>query len=289
MNSNIVKTVVIAICFLVIITSTIVAFTNDINAEEYPIYESEVIDVDSLKKVPQSINEEIQDIKFAVPIFMYHWVRDDTGDYAYPENMVRPGTLSKQCQYLVDNGYESIYVKDIENITSYTKPVALTFDDGFICFYLYAFPILKQFNIKSTLFVITDYVGTPGYCTKEQLLEMKESGIVDIQAHTKTHPHLAWLSADEMYSQMNDCNTYLKNELGIDSTMICYPYGSYNNVTIEKAKLIGYKYGFAMDGGVYYSNRDGDYEISRIYANRSMSMDTFASYCSKSYVEITWK
>lgn len=287
MSAKILKVAMIIICTIVILTCIVVVFTRDISGEDYPVYISGVKDED-LDKSPETVNGEVKGINYAVPIFMYHWVRDEIGDYPYPENMVSPSTLSEQCQYIVNNGYESIYVKDIENITEYTKPVALTFDDGFICFYLYAFPILKQFNVKSTLFVITDYVGTPGYCTKEQLLEMKESGIVDIQAHTKTHPHLAWLSVQEMYNQMNDCNTYLKEQLGIDSTMICYPYGSYNANTIEQAKKIGYKYGFAMDGGVYYSNRDDDYEISRIYAYRSMNINTFASYCSKSYVNVNW-
>ncbi len=287
MNSKCIKIILLSVSILIIISSVIVAFTNDISAEEYPVYENDLEPL-SLQKVPDKVNQEVKDIKYALPIFMYHWVRDDTGGYAYPENMVRPETLRQQVEYIVNNGYEPIFMTEIDDITKYNKPVALTFDDGFICFYLYAYPILKQYNIKSTLFVITDYVGKEGYCTKEQLMEMKESGIVDIQAHTQTHPHLAWLSASEMHDQMNNCNTYLKNELGIDSTILCYPYGSYNASTIDEAKKMGYKYGIAMDGGVHYSNRDDKYEISRIYANRSMSINTFANYCSKSFVEVTW-
>lgn len=43
-----------------------------------------------------------------------------------------------------------------------------------------------------------------------------------------------------------------------------------------------------MTGGVYYTKKHDLYNIPRIYANRSMTLDTFASYLRKSYVDIKW-
>lgn len=223
----------------------------------------------------------------AIPIFMYHFVTDALGDYAYPENMISPSKLEAQIKYLVENNYETIFINNIEEIYKYDKPVALTFDDGYLDFYLYAFPLMVKYNIKSTLFVINKYIGAPGYCTVEQLQQMQESGLVRIEAHTVSHDRLANLSKDKVKEELQGSKTYLSENLDINSTVICYPYGSYNKGVIEEAKKL-YKYGLAMDGGVYYTNKDDLYEISRIYANRSMPMETFINYCKKSNVNVEW-
>ncbi len=233
--------------------------------------------------------KKVSNIKASIPIFMYHFVRDDTGNYEYPENMTRPSTLRAQLEYLKNNGYETIYISDLDNLEYYEKPVGLTFDDGWEDFYLYAFPILKEYNMKSTLYVITGLVGTPGYCNLDELRELRDSGIVDIECHTVTHPRLANLSREKMVEELTKSKAYLKENLGIDSDTICYPYGSYNQTVIQESKNAGYSYGLAMTGGVYYTSKHKDiYQIPRIYAYRSMTIDEFANYCKKSKVEVTW-
>ena len=234
-------------------------------------------------KVPVSVNATI-------PIFMYHFVREDTGDYEYPENMMRPSMLKSQLQYLKDNNFETIYISDIENIHEYQKPVALTFDDGWEDFYINAFPLFKEYNMKATLYVITSLIGTPGYCNLNELRELKESGIVDIQSHTVSHPRLALLTLENAKKEMKDSKEYLKNNLDIDSDTICYPYGSFNGNVENIAKELGYKYGLAMDGGIYYTLSHKDlYSIPRIYANRSMTLSSFSKFCNKSNVKVTWE
>ena len=234
-------------------------------------------------RVPKFVNA-------SVPIFMYHFVRDDTGDYEYPENMMRPETLKAQLQYLKDNGYETIYKDDIAHLENFTRPVWLTFDDGWEDFYFNAYPLFKEYNMKASYYVITDLIGTPGYVKLEQLKEMKESGLIDIQSHTVTHPRLATLSSDEIYNELYNSKKYLKDNLDIDSEVICYPYGSFNNTVLNLSKEVGYKYGLAMDGGVYHTSiHKNIYSIPRIYANRSMSMTTFINYVKNSKVEVIWE
>lgn len=234
-------------------------------------------------RVPKFVNA-------SVPIFMYHFVRDDTGDYEYPENMMRPETLKAQLQYLKDNGYETIYKDDIAHLENFTRPVWLTFDDGWEDFYFNAYPLFKEYNMKASYYVITDLIGTPGYVKLEQLKEMKESGLIDIQSHTVTHPRLATLSSDEIYNELYNSKKYLKDNLDIDSEVICYPYGSFNNTVLNLSKEVGYKYGLAMDGGVYHTSiHKNIYSIPRIYANRSMSMPTFINYVKNSKVEVIWE
>lgn len=262
---------------------------DKVDESQVNIYEENDIVEENL---PEEIVEEKIPISYtaAVPIYMYHWIKDDTGDYPWPENMVKIDAMREQVEYLVNNNFDLIWITDLEKIYNYKKPVALTFDDGWHDVYLHMFPLAKEYNIKFSMYIIKDMVGKPGYCTEEQLKEMQDSGLVDIESHTVTHPYLANLSYESQKSELFDSKQYLKDTYDIDSTVICYPSGSRNNYTIELSKEAGYKYGLDMDGGVYYTNVHTDpFKIPRIYANRSMSLDTFASYANKSYVDVIWE
>ena len=231
--------------------------------------------------------DDLLSVSANVPIFMYHWIKDNPGDYPYPENMVKPEELRKQMQYLKDNDYDVIFVSELDELQHYEKPVILTFDDGWQDVYIHAFPLVKELNMKICMYVITDLIGTPGYCTLDQLKEMRDSGLVEIDSHTLSHPRLATLSVSEITKELTESKAYLKENLDIESEVICYPYGSSNNDVMRVASE-SYNYGLLMDGGVFKYNSDVSnmYAIERIYAMRSMSLNTFINYCKNASVKI---
>ncbi len=226
-------------------------------------------------------------ISASVPIFMYHWIKDDTGDYAYPENMVKIDELKRQMTYLKENNYDVLFVSDLDNIQHYNKPVILTFDDGWQDVYNIAFPYAKELNMKFNMYIITDLIGTPGYCTLEQLAEMRDSGLVELDSHTLSHPYLAQLSREQVEKELVESKRFLKDNLNVESTVICYPSGS-QNLTVQQIAKENYKYGLLMDGGVfnYNSEKSNMYAIERIYCRRSMSLDVYKNYCEQAYVKI---
>ena len=246
----------------------------------------ENLDIADSQSAKIELDENIQ-ITANIPIFMYHWVRDDTGDYPYPENMVKPSELRKQMEYLKENDYDVIFASEIDSLQHYDKPVMLTFDDGWMDVYNEAFPLAKEYNMKISMYVITDLIGAPSYCTLEQLIEMRDSGLVEIDSHTISHPRLAELTLEQMTKELVESKAYLKENLNLDSRVICYPCGSYNKLVGNIASQ-NYEYGLLMDGGVYQynSNNSNPYEITRIYAMRSMTINTFANYCVASRVNI---
>ncbi len=77
------------------------------------------------------------------------------------------------------------------------KTVILSFDDSRKDFYTNVFPLLKKYQIKATLNVISDFVAHPeGYSfpsgddkamTVEQVKECNDSGLVEIACHGHTH------------------------------------------------------------------------------------------------------
>ncbi len=245
------------------------------------------IEIEHQEEKNENIFFSDEDISANIPIFMYHWIKDDTGDYPYPENMVKIEELKRQMEYLKENNYDVIFTSEIDKVQHYKKPVILTFDDGWQDVYNIAFQYAKELNMKINMYIITDLVGTPGYCTLEQLKEMNESGLVEIDSHTLSHRYLAQLSEEEVKKELEESKIYLKENLGIESSVICYPSGSQNDMVQSIAKD-NYKYGLLMDGGVFkYNSKSSNlYAIERIYARRSMSLDTFINYCSNASVQI---
>ena len=225
-----------------------------------------------------------ENISATVPIFMYHFILEDYGDYPDTENFLKPETLEEQLKYISENGYDTIYIDELDELYKYDKPVALTFDDCFVYFYDNAFPLLKKYNQKATIFIITDYINGENYLTEEQLKEIADSGLVKIESHTKTHDYLDEMNYDEQVEQAVESKERLEAITGQEVTTYCYPSGRYNQTTLDIIKDY-YDFGLEMLGGVYDSDVDTNpYQIPRIYANRSMSLSTFASYLEQSRV-----
>lgn len=70
--------------------------------------------------------------------------------------------------------------------------VALTFDDGYYDNYKNAFPLLKKYNMKATLYLNTAYVEPEEnrafkYLSWKEIEEMSSSGVFDIQLHSHRH------------------------------------------------------------------------------------------------------
>ena len=100
--------------------------------------------------------------------------------------------LRQQMKYIKDNGYTTITLNQLYKFIAENKPipeksVVLTFDDGYVDNYLYAYPILKEFNLKATVFAISKTIDKrKNYMTSNQLKELQANGI-DIESHTLDH------------------------------------------------------------------------------------------------------
>ncbi len=113
-----------------------------------------------------------------VPVFYFH--------------RVDSGSFQKQLEYLKNNGYKSISLKEFED--AYTrnggaagKKVLLTFDDGYEDLYTTAYPLLASRGFRAVAFVSPFWLDRPGYLTWKQAAEMDSSGIIDIQSHSYSH------------------------------------------------------------------------------------------------------
>ncbi len=201
-----------------------------------------------------------------VPVLNYHQIEEKNGNPL----TLWPDQFEAQMAYLADEGYTTITIDEmmdaLENGTPLPeKPVIITFDDGYADNYEYAYPILKKYGFKATIFLIYDFTNTyPNYLTWEQINEMKESGLIHFESHTMTHANLAELnSADELRHEIADSHDLLSEKLGYDMHYIAYPGGRVNAEIEEITRAAGYRGGFTVHYGLS-TPEEGRYQMDRI-------------------------
>src|SRR5262245_55599655 len=151
-----------------------------------------------------------------VPIVAYHSIANDH-DHLLRHLSLPVALFEQQLQYLERRGFQTVTLYDVhrylrDGASLPPRAIALTFDDGYLDNWVYAFPLLKKYGMKATIFVATDFVDPIdgcrptladvwsgrlaereltwwGHLSWSELEAMQASGLVDVQAHTKTH---AW-------------------------------------------------------------------------------------------------
>src|SRR5262245_17747955 len=175
-----------------------------------------------------------------VPILMYHYISANPHAPADPVRTrlsVPPAQFAQQLAYLHRAGYTTITLDDLVgalhlHATLPSKPVILTFDDGYQDFYINAYPLLRRYGDKATIYIITRKVGTPGYMTWSELRALAASPLITIAAHTRTHPELPALTAKRSWAELAGSKADLQTRLGISVHHLAYPSGHYTTLTL---------------------------------------------------------
>jgi len=194
----------------------------------------------------------------STPVLLYHHVCDD--------REVTPAGFLRHLEYLKGAGYRSVFLDELPCFTGRNeKTVAITFDDGFLDNWVYAFPSLKKTGMKATIFVSTFFIGSgrPRKTSEEEsgivldtlhgekdkknflnwseLKIMADSGLVDVQSHTHTHKYFDKRAAyADIYFEMSESKRLIEANLGRRCRFIAWPWGRYEHGWIETAQKNGY-------------------------------------------------
>lgn len=156
--------------------------------------------------------------KLAVPVIMYHsiGVRDTNWNFGYLTCPYQ--VFENQLKWLKMSGYTSISLNELYNYMKRgeeipKKAIVLTFDDGYADNWVFAYPLLKKYGFKATIYVNPEFVDPQkqprtnlddlwsgnacfdelpisGYLSWAEMKEMEEDDVIDIQSHTMSH---TWL------------------------------------------------------------------------------------------------
>jgi peptidoglycan/xylan/chitin deacetylase (PgdA/CDA1 family) len=126
-----------------------------------------------------------------------------------------------------------------------TKPAAsvravISFDDGDLSCYTIAAPILETHGLRGEFFVVTRWIGQPGFMTVEQLRDLAHRGH-GVHSHSRTHPRLTALTPAQIDDELRGSKDDLEAALGQAVTQFSIPGGAYDGRVVDIARSAGYQ------------------------------------------------
>lgn len=252
------------LCIAVISIAFVITINKEKKYSSYATTNQEENSKEIAKETPEETNKKPSEAEVdnftgipvindnrGVPVICYHSIgKDPTGK----SPIIIPVEKFRQyLQTIKDDGYTTLTMAELNDYLFNDKPipeksVVLTFDDGYLDNYTNVFPILKEFNMKATIFVISTYLDGVSYMTPNQIKEMSDYGI-DIESHTVTHKRLSELSYEEQLKELKDSKETIEKITGKPIIAIAYPEGKFNEDTKKATIEAGYSMGFTIDRG----------------------------------------
>lgn len=205
-----------------------------------------------------------------LPVILYHYVEyvKDPGDFIRRGLDITPKNFEDQLKTLKDNNYQTYFVKEIPQLLSgkikyASESAVITFDDGYEDFYTDAFPLLKKYQVKTTIYLIYDFIGKKNYLNEGEIKDIIDSGLVEIGSHSLSHVYLASASASEARKQIFESKQKLEDAYGIKVETFSYPYGAYNKNVIELVKEASYSAAITVKQGLTIS-KDNLFSLPRL-------------------------
>lgn len=221
-----------------------------------------------------------------LPVIMYHSVKPNNCG----KDSITPWEFENDLKYLKENGYETITMLQLINYCGGNgnlpeKPVILSFDDGYYNNYKYVYPLLQKYDMCIVFSIITRAVEkfslkpsdnvNYSHATWDQINEMLGSGLVEIQNHSydlhkygsnrvgcgQIKGELLEKYEEVLCDDINKSQTLIKEMTGTTPTTFAYPYGKYNDNTVEILKNQGFQATLSCEYGLNLINKSGETDL----------------------------
>ncbi|HYI98573.1 MAG TPA: trifunctional glycosyltransferase/class I SAM-dependent methyltransferase/polysaccharide deacetylase [Thermoleophilaceae bacterium] len=201
-------------------------------------------------------------VSWELPILMYHRVAP-TGHERLREWRLTPDQFEAQLHYLRTAGYGSASFEEWRQAAERHEPlpgrrVMLTFDDGYEDFAEHAYPLLRQYELEATVFLVSERVGLTnewdrGYGETVPLMDWDtiralDGHGVEFGGHSASHPMLTALGLDEVVREASRCRAQLVEQLGHLVRPFAYPYGDTDAAVARMVGACGFEYGVTTAG-----------------------------------------
>lgn len=152
-----------------------------------------------------AIDAKNTDVKNTFEVFSYHDVRDNVdGDLEQETTAISTKNLARHFAWMQAHGYHPISINDLLDAASGkkqlpSKPVLLTFDDGYESLYSRVYPLLKLYKYPAVSALVGSWlevnagenvrygdelVPREHFLSTSQIKEMSDSGLVEFASHS---------------------------------------------------------------------------------------------------------
>lgn len=184
----------------------------------------------------------------SLPVLLYHRINYTKGYLS-----LTPEHFESHLAYLQAEGFESITLQQFYDFLSEDdydtasslpeKPVLITFDDGYLDNYEYAYPLLKKYDMTATFFIISGFHDRPERLKDKNIREMNRSGM-SFGSHTVHHVLLSETPLPDIRKELSESKGWLEDIIGREVLSLAYPRGGFNDLVLEQATELGYRLGF---------------------------------------------
>lgn len=231
-----------------------------------------------------------------VAVLLYHHINPHAGDTV----TVTPEVFAGQMSFLKEAGYSTLTVAELLDHMSGVrqlphKSVLLTFDDGWLDNYLFAYPVLAQYRFRATFFLVTGRVNGVNMASQpdsvpshdeakllvasgeagrvvmgwELVRRLQAEGLCEFFPHTATHRKCSILDDAALAAELALSKADLERELSREGFCLCWPYGDFDARTVQAARDAGYRALFTTVDGFVSTGSDADC-IRRIEVQNSV-------------------
>lgn len=231
--------------------------------------------------------------KNKIPVLCYHnlaTAEEKTNFESEKDWTIDVKNFEEQLKYFKKHNYKTLTMEEFYEwkqgmLNLPQKSVLITFDDGFLSNYHYAFPLLKKYNMNATVFLIGEYVqnatqtdwngNIKTYMPLELVEKSKEEyPNINFCSHTyglHYHNSINEVSKEQMEKDFSVFNNNIAN-----TKFLAYPFGQYNEDLINSWKssdgLLAFAYGPTRKDYRKALRKDDNYKIPRLNVSHGMEI-----------------
>jgi len=207
-----------------------------------PIKEKKVLDVHKIQYILSTKEDKDKILKIIIKNIV---------EFKNQMSLENPEYYIQQCKKL--HRYDDEITSTVKQLLQFVLPKKFRIEMINILFQKYISKDEKEFSEKL-------------YITKEEIKEMKEEGMF-FGSHTYSHEWLNKLNKDELSIEIKKSNDFHNELMDNKNKIMCYPYGGFNNDTIDILKKYHYKLGLTVNPGNTILSKINAFTLNRYDTN----------------------
>ena len=198
---------------------------------------------------------------------MYHSISEHVGKEKHNKWRVKPKDFEKQMNWFYKNNWKSFTISELVKLDEIPKKsFVVTFDDWFEDNFLNAFPILKKYNFKATIYLVPNQKTNhweekntsvlSNLLNNEQILQMQNSGLIEFGSHTLSHVNLSTINDEQLLNELKKSKEEVEKITNQECEAFAYPYGKFDDNIVNSVKRVGYKNATVVKRGLFKKDDD---------------------------------
>jgi len=196
-----------------------------------------------------------------VPILMYHVISSPPAGAPFPDLYVSRSDFAAEVAWLAAHGYHAVTLQQVFDSwrgvgALPSKPIVLSFDDGYLSQVTNALPVLKAQHWPGVLNLEFRNLQPVWGIRPPGVRKLLAAGW-ELDAHTLTHPDLTTVDAARLREEVAGSRDAIRKKFHVPVNFFCYPAGRYNGTVIAAVQQAGYlgatttRYGLARSSELY--------------------------------------